>query len=147
MKILYVFIFGIGIRNIFKMNWRGPPKGPKSKSKSFIVHNNTHVHWPATQDTHTHAHAEEVAGEICPLLLTHPELSYLTGSQEQWAAFMAPATKPGATKPRSVLLFFCMFLCWGSLWRKPLWTRGEHANSTQKGPGDSPPEHQRPGPQ
>ena len=47
-------IFGIGIRNIFKMNWRGPPKGPKSKSKSFIVHNNTHVHWAATQDTHTH---------------------------------------------------------------------------------------------
>ena len=29
MKILYVFIFGIGIRNIFKMNRRGPPKGPK----------------------------------------------------------------------------------------------------------------------
>ena len=42
---------------------------------------------------------------------------------------------------------------WSVLWHvfsvgvlsggKPLWTRGEHANSTQNGPGDSPPEHWR----
>src|SRR4029434_11247887 len=48
----------------------------------------THVY------THSHTHAEEVASEICPLLLTHPGLSFLQGSQEQWAAFMAPGTKP-----------------------------------------------------
>ena len=47
---------------------------------------NTPVHWAGTLDTH----AEDVAGGICPLHLTHPELSFLTGSQEQWAAFMAP---------------------------------------------------------
>ena len=32
-------------------------------------------------------------------------------------------------------MFFC---CCGVLWGEPGWTRGEHANSTQKGPGTSP---------
>ena len=52
----------------------------------------THTH------THTHTHAEEVASEICPLLLTHPELSFLEGSQEQWAAFN------GARGPSQVIM-------------------------------------------
>ena len=34
-------------------------------------------------------------------------------------------------------LFFCMFLLWGSMGGTRV-TRGEHANSTQKGPGTSP---------
>ena len=38
--------------------------------------------------THTHTHADEVAGEICLLPLTHPGVLVLPqGSQEQWAAF------------------------------------------------------------
>src|SRR4029434_4049983 len=74
----------------------------KSKSKSFIMvtQHDTQQHTcilggdTGHTHTHSHTHAEEVASEICPLLLTHPGLSFLQGSQEQWAAFMAPGTKP-----------------------------------------------------
>ena len=62
-------------------------------------------------------------------------------SQEQWAAIIAaPGDQvqvPGPVVVRDRTeghLFFCMFLLWGSMGG----TRGEHANSTQKGPGTSP---------
>ena len=45
---------------------------------------------------HTHTHADEVAGEICLLPLTHPGVLVLPqGSQEQWAAFFFGARGPG----------------------------------------------------
>ena len=54
------------------------------------THSNTHVHFRvATQDTHTHTHAEEVAVNFSSAF-SHPGLSFLQGSREQWAAFMAP---------------------------------------------------------
>src|SRR4029434_9456293 len=84
----------------------------------------------ATQDTHTHTHADEVAGEICVLSFTSPGLlATPQGSQEQWAAFYfsVPGDQAkclvqswsGTDRERS-FLFFCMFLCWGPMWRKPL---------------------------
>ena len=64
------------------------------RSKSFIsfisCHTARHTTHPCIgrrHRTHTHTHAEDVAGGNCPLLFTHPELPFLTGSQEQWAAF------------------------------------------------------------
>jgi len=32
------------------------------------------------------------------------------------------------------MMLFCMFLVGGYIWRNPMEHRGEHANSTQKGP-------------
>ena len=59
------------------------------------------------------------------------------GDQVKWSCLSWSGTD------RRVICSLACFFCWGSKWRKPLWTRGEHANSTQKGPGDSPPEHWR----
>src|SRR4029434_5267325 len=84
------------------------------------IHCNTHMlYMEATQDTHTHTHADEFAGEICLLPLTHPEVLVLPqGSQEQWAAFygargpgqvFSPILVRDTTGERS--LSVCMCLC------------------------------------
>ena len=49
-------------------------------------HRTTHMCILGGDTGHTHTHTQE----ICPLLLTHPELSFLQGSQEQWADFFFP---------------------------------------------------------
>ena len=67
------------------------------------------MHLAATQDTHTHA--DEVAGEIFLLPLTHPGVLVLPkGSQEQWAAFFSA---PGAAANVCVLVCICVscFVC------------------------------------
>src|SRR4029434_5385697 len=65
--------------------------------------------------------------------------------QEQWAA--CSARRPSEVNCPSLVRdghVFCNFACFFSVGvlsgGNPLSTLGEHANSTQKGPGDSPPE-------
>ena len=59
-------------------------------------------------------------------------------------AMRRPGTKskcqscPGQGQDRRASALFACFYCCGVLWGEPGWTQGEHANSTQKGPGTSP---------
>ena len=76
-----------------------------------------------------------------PILASSPR-----ESQEQWAASNAAPgdqvqvpslvlVRDRTDEPSVLVACFC---CYGVLWGEPGRTRGEHANSTQKGPGTSP---------
>ena len=107
-------------------------------------HTHTRTRARARTHTHTHTHTQLRWKSVECLLYFFPILaSSPRESQEQWAAIIAA---PGDQVPSPVLvrdrteehLFFCMFLLlWGSM-GEPRWRRGEHANTTQKGPGTSP---------
>ena len=120
---------------------------------SHTTHNITHVHFlggdTGHTHTHTHTHSEEVAVKC--ILCIYPIL----GCPSSRAARSSgePLWRPGTKSSDHVCLGQGQTGEWSVLWHvfsvgvlsggKPLWTRGEHANSTQNGPGDSPPEHWR----
>src|SRR4029434_1152454 len=94
-----------------------------------------------TGQTHTHTHADEVAGEICLLPLTHPGVPVLPqGAPGAVGSLYGVTLQAGSGSDRRAI-FFCSCACFCVVEE----TRGEHANSTQKGTGDSPPDHCGPG--
>src|SRR4029434_1345427 len=100
---------------------------------------NTHVYlMEATQDTHTHTSTRRPE-------VTIPDRPSSRTPQEQWAALQRPGTKSSELsifgQGWTCVLLFCMFFSVGVLsGGNPLWTRGEHANSTQQRPGERPAE-------
>ena len=97
----------------------------------------------ATQDTHTGK--PEIAVNLVSAF-SHPGLSFLKDPPGAVGSFAAPGDQvkwtvhlwSGMDMSSVILHVFTVGVLSGG---NPLWTRGEHANSTQKGPGDSPPEH------
>ena len=97
----------------------------------------------ATQDTHTHTHAgrPEVAVNLFSAF-SHPGPSFLKDPPGAVGSFAAPGDQvkwtvhlwSGMDMSSVILHVFTVGVLSGG---NPLWTRGEHANSTQKGPGDS----------
>ena len=82
---------------------------------------------------------------MCLLPLTHPGvlpqgMPGAVGSQQCGARGPSPSAQscPGQGQDWWASVLFACFCCCGVLWGEPGWTRGEHANSTQKGPGTSP---------
>src|SRR4029434_6213778 len=97
--------------------------------------------------THTHTHAGRGRSEFT--LCFYPILDCPSSRtpQEQWAAFRRPGTKlsdPSWSGTDSSVLLH-VFLLGFLVEETPCEHGEEHANSTQKGPGNSPPEHWRPG--
>src|SRR4029434_8561783 len=86
---------------------------------SHTTHNITHMHFLGGDTGHTHTHAcRRGRSEICPLHLSLPGLSFLQGSQEQWAAFVAPGdqvNRPSRSGTDRIVLLFCMFFLLGFL--------------------------------
>ena len=107
------------------------------------MHSFTHIVSGDTQHTHTHMQLGVGGIDLLhfPILASSPR-----DSQEQWAASdAAPGDQvqvPGPVLVRDRteghLFFLHVFVCYGVLWGEPGRTRGEHTNSTQKGPGTSP---------
>ena len=123
------------------------------KSGGHVLFNATrHVHslhsewWHTHTHTHTHTCAGWDDGGKCSPHLTHPGVlpqgwPGAVGSQQCGARGPSPSARScrgqGQDQWASVLLHVFL-LCYGVLWGEPGWARGEHANSTQKGPGTSP---------
>src|SRR4029434_5337859 len=80
---------------------------------SHTTHNITHVHFLGGDTGHTHTHAcRRGRSEICPLHLSLPGLSFLQGSQEQWAG--CGARGPSEVNCPSLVRdghVFCCFAC------------------------------------
>src|SRR4029434_6624464 len=75
------------------------------------------------------------------LHLTHLEPSFLQDPPGAVGSFSAPGdqvNRPSRSRTDRRMFCFCMFFLLGFLVEE---TPCEHANSTQKGPGYSPPEH------
>ena len=70
---------------------------PKSKAFFIVTQYDTQHHTciGRRHRTHTHTHSDEVAGEICPLPLTHPEVLVLPQGQ--------PGAVYGARGPGQVI--------------------------------------------
>src|SRR4029434_2829818 len=95
----------------------------------------------ATQDTHTRTGRPEVAVNLFSAFFRYWTVLPRgpPRSSGQLVSARGPSDALGWAGKCSVLLHVCTVgvLSGGN----PFLTRGEHANSTQKGPGDSPPEH------
>ena len=80
-------------------------------------------------------------GEICPLHLTHPKLVRNSGQPQCSARGPTPVLMPVPWSRGNDRSIECMYFYVGgnrSTRRKPTQTRGEHANSTQKGRDSNP---------
>ena len=107
---------------------------------------NLHTLWVVTHNTHTHTHMQHLGvGGInllhFPILASSPrDQPGAVGSQQCGARGPSPSARSclGQGQDRRASVLFACFCCYGVLWGEPGRTRGEHANSTQKGPGTSP---------
>src|SRR4029434_9612524 len=76
------------------------------------------------------------------LHFTHPGPSFLQDPPGAVGSCAAPGdqvSRPSRSRTDRRMFCFCMFFLLGFFFLEE--TPYEHANSTQKGPGDSPPEH------
>ena len=100
-------------------------------------------------DTHTHTHTHMQLGGVGGmnlLPLSHPGVlpqgkPGAVGSQQCGARGPSPSAQSCLGQGQdwwASVRFLHVFCCCGVLWGEPRWTRGEHANSRQKGPGTSP---------
>ena len=108
---------------------------------SLSPHGVTHIWVTHTQHTHTCRWDD---GGRSSLLLSHPGVlpqgqPGAVGGQRCGARGPSPSARSclGQGQDRRASALFACFYCWGSMGGTRV-TRGEHANSTQKGPGTSP---------
>ena len=116
----------------------------QSQSQFIMVTHDTQQHTCAffgwRHRTHTHA-CRRGRSEMYPLHLSHPGLSFLRSSQEQWAAFMAPGDQVKWSCPswsgtdRRVICSLACFFCRGSKWRKTLVNTGRTCKLHTERPG------------
>ena len=117
---------------------------------SSLMPHGMHTHYTHSEWWHTHTHTHtctcrwDVGGK-CSLHLTHPGVlpqgqPGAVGGQQCGARGPSPSVRSwrGQGQDRRASVLFACFCCYGVLWGEPGWARGEHANSTQKGPGTRP---------